>query len=265
MVWVKLDDSYFEHPKVASAGEAAAVANLRAICWSSRFLTDGFLPDAVAHQLAGSQPQETVAALVRPYHGRPGLWVHLEAQNGYAIHDFLDYNPSKEQVESERRAARERQSRRRSESGKFAGSHGVTESAGSSPEHLPKGQIQAESRRDNVRTSTKVTAPPDTADTAVPVSLSGGGGGGGNGTGAETRVAAISTWAKVKTALAKDLDPKLYRDWFTVPVATRLVDGVLWLKVPNETFAEFIPRKFGEAIVAAAPGVITKMGFEVRA
>jgi len=74
-----------------------------ALCWSSTYLTDGFIPAAQIPKLTGDvskllpngDPLELVIALLKA-----GLWEDTEG--GYKIHDYLDYNPSREEVLAER-------------------------------------------------------------------------------------------------------------------------------------------------------------------
>jgi hypothetical protein len=41
MSWVRLDDSFPEHPKVIALTDAAFRAHVRGLCYAGRFLTDG--------------------------------------------------------------------------------------------------------------------------------------------------------------------------------------------------------------------------------
>lgn len=104
MTWVRFDDQYPIHDKVEDLTDAAYRLNTNAIFWCSRNTTDGFvrerkltaiLPRARNH---GRLVDELVEA---------GLWEPIEG--GWIVHDYLDYQPSKEKVEADRRAAAERQ------------------------------------------------------------------------------------------------------------------------------------------------------------
>jgi hypothetical protein len=92
MPWAKLDDQFPDHPKIEAAGPAAAWLFVASICYSGRYLTDGFIPAGrVARLTALPNPEACAARLVEA-----GLWEPVE--NGYYIHDFLEYNPSREMV-----------------------------------------------------------------------------------------------------------------------------------------------------------------------
>lgn len=103
MSWVKLDDKFYSHPKVASIEnkmlEAVGLHTL-ALSWSAAQLTDGFIPRPQAARLAGGNVDDLISALLQA-----GLWDNSE--RGYQIHDYLDYNPSREQVLAQREAQKE--------------------------------------------------------------------------------------------------------------------------------------------------------------
>jgi hypothetical protein len=97
VTWVKLDDGFADSPKVIGLSDRAFRVHVRALCYASAHLTDGYVPAAKAAEWGAKPATELVAV---------GIW--LETISGYLIHDFLDYNPSREQVQAERAKARER-------------------------------------------------------------------------------------------------------------------------------------------------------------
>jgi hypothetical protein len=103
MPWFKVDDDFFSNAKIMLAGNAAVGLYVRCGAWSSKHLTEGFLPTKVAKDF-GSLSE--IRALVRER-----LWVVKE--DGYLMRDFLEYNPTKEQVQAgrDKNAARQRKSR----------------------------------------------------------------------------------------------------------------------------------------------------------
>jgi len=103
MPWFKLDDGFYDNPKVARAGNSAIGLWVRAATWSAKHLTDGHIPADVMRSL-GTTAQAAQLEAIR-------MVVHVNGE--YIIPDWLDYNPSAEQVRAERKAARERQARRR--------------------------------------------------------------------------------------------------------------------------------------------------------
>lgn len=108
MTWVRLDDGWDTHPKMVRAmalvGDAAPAVWSRAVTRCCRHLTDGIVSGAELHSLTTHrQPRKVVDALVFV-----GL---LEVVEGvvdhYRLHDFLDWNDSREAVEARRAVKRE--------------------------------------------------------------------------------------------------------------------------------------------------------------
>jgi hypothetical protein len=104
MPWFRLDDSFHSHPKVIAAGNEAIGLYVRCGTHAAQHLTDGFVGRNIVTLYGGD---DLAAVLVSTK-----LW--HRARGGWTIHDYLDYNPSREQVERERKEARERMRRRRS-------------------------------------------------------------------------------------------------------------------------------------------------------
>lgn len=103
MTWVRLDDGFPDHPKVAAAGPLAAWLYVCGLAYSARLLTDGFIPAAQARRLA--DVPEAGALAVRLV--EVGLWE--VAKGGYRIHDYLDYQPSAERIRHDREQGARRQ------------------------------------------------------------------------------------------------------------------------------------------------------------
>ena len=115
MPWFRLDDSFHSHPKVIAAGNEAVGLYVRCGTHAAQHLTDGFIDEETAvlygacdtgsRRDPGTGKPETLAdTLVRTK-----LW--RRARGGWRMRDYLDYNPSREAVENERRVNAERQKR----------------------------------------------------------------------------------------------------------------------------------------------------------
>ena len=115
MPWFKVDDAFSVHPKAIKAGNKAIGLWTRAGSWCAQQLTDGHVPAYVVPMLGGDDEDAEALIGVR-------LWVAVDG--GYQFRDWSDYQPSKESVQAEREAARERQRRAR-EAAKVK-RHGVT-------------------------------------------------------------------------------------------------------------------------------------------
>jgi len=105
MAWVKLDDQFPHHPKILRAGPLASWLYVASVCYAAEYLTDGFIPEGALHILAAVPNPEALAATLVDV----GLW--QRAAGGYVIHDYHDYNPSREDVLATREARAEAGSR----------------------------------------------------------------------------------------------------------------------------------------------------------
>lgn len=111
MTWTKVDDGLHSHPKVlrlwhnGSDGARALGLHMLAFSWIGEHLTDGVIPRAFVIEKGAV---DLAAMLVAE-----GLWD--EHDEGWKVHDWLKYNPSRTQVLRERRegATRARNSRKR--------------------------------------------------------------------------------------------------------------------------------------------------------
>lgn len=109
---VQLDDGYPEHPKVVGLSDAALAMEIRAMCYSARRSTDGFLPDGCLRLLTGAAGAQKVAdELVGA-----GRWERDDERSGYWIHGYLEHNPSTAQQRARRAAAAVRMRRSRARS-----------------------------------------------------------------------------------------------------------------------------------------------------
>lgn len=104
MPWFKVDDGFCFHPKALAAGNAALGLWVRAGSWCGANLTGGALP---RHMIGtfGAQKRDARRLV------EVGLW--CETETGYQFNGWDEYQPTKEQVEAERKSARERQARHR--------------------------------------------------------------------------------------------------------------------------------------------------------
>jgi hypothetical protein len=111
MSWFRVDDKFAFHAKAVRAGNAAIGVWVRLGAWSSDQLTDGKLPGEIAKVIAGPD----VGTLDRLCD--VGL-LEREGEN-FAMHDFLDWNPSGNIKRKAERAVRPKQSgkQRRSKAG----------------------------------------------------------------------------------------------------------------------------------------------------
>ena len=109
MAWVKLDVDFAWHPKILRAGPLGMAMQVAALCYCNKYLTDGFIPHEVVPTLLNLDLckeykvscEDIVQTLVVV-----GIWEQVKG--GYIIHDYLDYQPSREEVLKQRNYERKR-------------------------------------------------------------------------------------------------------------------------------------------------------------
>jgi len=100
MTWIKLDDNFADHQKILSVSDRALRLHINALCWAARSMSDGEIPATVLPALRGT-------AKIAAELAGAGLW-DTTSRGGWAIHDYLEYNPSREALEADRAEARAR-------------------------------------------------------------------------------------------------------------------------------------------------------------
>jgi len=94
MAWIRIDDRMPYHPKVIGLSAEAFRLYVASLCYAGGHETDGFVPASALPVLWGTA--RTAAELERA-----GLWDRSDG--GWSIHDYLQYNPSRADLEDARR------------------------------------------------------------------------------------------------------------------------------------------------------------------
>src|SRR5690348_8976085 len=108
MAWAKFHDAFDDDPDIDRLSGDAVALFVCSVTWSSRSLTDGFIPGARARKLTGGS-SKTIAMLCA---GEKPWW--LKEAGGYRIRSYHKYNPPAEEV----RQLREQVSTARSQAGR---------------------------------------------------------------------------------------------------------------------------------------------------
>ncbi len=101
MAWVRIHDGALTHPKIVGLSDSAFRLWVWGLSYCQQHLTDGWIPPAALP--AKSKPDALVAAR---------LWASA-AQGGFDVHDYLDWNDSRETVQKKRDSLRARVTRYR--------------------------------------------------------------------------------------------------------------------------------------------------------
>lgn len=163
MPWVRISDDYSDHAKLRDLTAAEVAMWLAGIAYANRNLSDGVIPARVTagfittdglYERDGRSYREVSASAVVRRLVVHGLWHDLDsicascppvASTGeYRIHDYLDYQPSREKVLMERektrlRVGRHRAGKRDSNEDRTPVTSGVTNAPVT---HAPKSQSQ---------------------------------------------------------------------------------------------------------------------------
>jgi hypothetical protein len=148
MPWFLVDDNLSSHPKARAAGLPAMGLWVVAGAYASQYLTEGFVPEWFV--VSWPQGKKHAQALVNAR-----LWD--ETSGGWQFHQWQERQRTKEQVETDRAATRERQKRWRdrkrdtsvTNAVSNAVTDGVTNAAQARPGHIeePKGSSSRPRKR----------------------------------------------------------------------------------------------------------------------
>lgn len=107
MTWVKIDDSFPDHPKIKGLKDDEFRLYMTALCYSSRYLTDGVIPLNIIRTFIESRSKvPRIQALVDA-----NLWEIVA--DDVVILSYSEYQFTKEKVETERKLAAERKAKSR--------------------------------------------------------------------------------------------------------------------------------------------------------
>jgi hypothetical protein len=103
MPWVRLDDRFPSHRKVALLSDRAFRLYVSALCWCSENLTEGVIAERELPFVARLRGVKKAATELEA----AGLWDR--AEDGWRVHDYLEYNPDRARVKADRESNAARQ------------------------------------------------------------------------------------------------------------------------------------------------------------
>lgn len=111
MGWVRVSDDFYDHDRFAEIGPLGIAVWITGLAYCNRNLTDGRIPKRAAQRLMHI---EGIGVYEGTYSGRDAevsdgiaelvdaeLW--LDRGRDYLVRDYLDYQPSRDEVEEQRR------------------------------------------------------------------------------------------------------------------------------------------------------------------
>jgi hypothetical protein len=111
-MWVRVDDAILDNPKILRAGLDGFAMYVAGLVYSARALSDGFIPEprlstllpwrnTVRNTVSNTDPVTLARKLVH-------LKLWRKVRDGYRIHDYLQYNPSRDDLLKRRQDTAER-------------------------------------------------------------------------------------------------------------------------------------------------------------
>lgn len=125
MPWARIDDAFHSNAKVSALSDKAFRVYVNSITWSSQQLTNGVVPGHVLTQLCPNLRPDRAQKVTKEL---TDLGLFVPTDDGFEIHDFLDYQLSKTQVQQRRKANAERQARYKKRQG-----NAVSDASGVTP------------------------------------------------------------------------------------------------------------------------------------
>lgn len=109
MAWIRLSDDYNDHPKFDSLSDGAFRLWHQGMGFCRKFQTDGLIPTASLRQFKAYSAKR-MRILLTPYvPGENPLWRAIDGF-GIKVHDYLEWNLSKEDENQQREEAKQRMS-----------------------------------------------------------------------------------------------------------------------------------------------------------
>ncbi len=107
MAWIRLSDDYNDHPKFDHLSDGAFRLWHQGMGFCRKFQTDGLIPTASLRQFKAYSTKRMRILLTPWKDGAAPLWHSIDGF-GVKVHDYLEWNPSKEQENERRQDTKER-------------------------------------------------------------------------------------------------------------------------------------------------------------
>lgn len=102
MTWTRFEDTFYDHPKIVNLTQSAHTLFVNSIMYCNRFLTDGHIPREAPRFFYRYDDLDTASVELLD----AGLWE--QNGTGWYVHDYLEYQKSKEHILKKRQEAKER-------------------------------------------------------------------------------------------------------------------------------------------------------------
>jgi hypothetical protein len=137
MPWVRFCDNAPDHPKLIAIGDGPFRLWFDGNSYCQRHLTDGHIPAAALKGFRTYSPKRVAILLAALVPGKGPLW-HRNTDGSVEVHDYLDWNDSREKVTAERKKSKDRYDRWRGKSNGAANGVATALQTASTPLHTTK-------------------------------------------------------------------------------------------------------------------------------
>jgi hypothetical protein len=110
MPWVRIDENAMDHPKFLVLTDGAWRLWCEAQAYCQKHLTDGVIPMSALRGFRYYSPSRMKNLLQEAVPGKGPCW-HLASDGSILVHDYLDWNDSREEVLKAREMGKERRRR----------------------------------------------------------------------------------------------------------------------------------------------------------
>lgn len=107
MAWICLSDDYNDHPKFDNLSDGAFRLWHQALGFCRKYQTDGMVPVTALRKLKAYSPKRARELMTPWMAEKQPLWHDVEGF-GIQLHDYLDWNPSKDEDNERRIGSKER-------------------------------------------------------------------------------------------------------------------------------------------------------------
>jgi hypothetical protein len=106
MAWVRIHDGAMQDLKISGLSDSAFRLWIRGLCYCQTALTDGLIPHSALRDM-GAKRKDVDELATPQVENRTALWERID-QFGFKVHDYLDWNDSREKVTGRKIAAKQR-------------------------------------------------------------------------------------------------------------------------------------------------------------
>lgn len=142
MAWVRIHDGAMGNLKIMRLSNSAFRLWIRGLCYCQTHLTDGLIPREALRMLDAKRADVDALSSVL-VEGKSSLWERIEAF-GFKVHDYLDWNDSREVVESKRAGGRRRVQQHREQTSASVTASEVDQCNALRNAHTPSGVVLSE-------------------------------------------------------------------------------------------------------------------------